>query len=192
MTQEPNLEIELESRAGSDITAQDLWHRYKAVKSYLEKEYYPWIQASSPFLTDHGDQHIRSVLRSASLLLSEHVGNMRGDLKFLDIYLILSGILWHDIGNVYGRTKHAERVTELTKKVAELAFPDPAIQRFVEEISKAHSGDEGLQRVRLDEDWRGYSVYPHLFTMSFHDVSPTCTVDRTGRPNQTRPRVFSV
>src|SRR5436309_2883096 len=116
-----SLEVELKRRADAgEEDAADLWGRYKSMKGYLTREYYPWIQANSPFLTDHGEQHIRSVIQAASSLLNKHLSPeieiQKRSLSSLDIFLVLSGILWHDVGNVYGRSGHAERAVGMTNE----------------------------------------------------------------------------
>jgi len=146
------LEAALEARAKTDEDAKAFWHHYNSVKIYLAKEYYRWIQANLPFFTDHGEQHIQSVIQVASLLLSKHLNpDGKSQLSSLDIFLILSGILWHDVGNVYNRSEHSQLVAEMTEKIKTLIFPTLQIHRLVDEISKAHSGKKGLNIPRLDE-----------------------------------------
>lgn len=64
---------------------------------------------------------------------------------------------------VYERSGHAEKVAEITKKIKEV-FPGILIQRLVGEISRAHSGDEGLNIPRAEESYatgnNTYKVYP--------------------------------
>lgn len=165
MSNESDLAAELVRRVTKEKDAEDFWHRYQSVKSYLSTEYYPWIQANCPFFTDHGEQHINSVIQAASLLLKEHLGAQgESKLSTLDLFLILSGILWHDVGNVYGRSEHAGRVAVMTDKIKELAFPSPEIHRLVDEISKAHAGGNGLEIPRVEEDCatrhETYTAYP--------------------------------
>ncbi len=161
----PSLEDELRSRARKDSDADDFYARYIAMNRYLATEYYPWIQAQCPYYTDHGQLHIASVMQSASQLLGGHLVNRRNsELTTLDLFLIMSSVLWHDVGNVYGRSRHAQRVAEMTAKIKELGFPNPNIQRLVAEIAIAHSGDDGLNKARQKEDVstsnRQYTVYP--------------------------------
>ncbi|HET6978664.1 MAG TPA: hypothetical protein VFI24_20200 [Pyrinomonadaceae bacterium] len=156
MTGLPSLETELNRRAEQgEEDARELWARYGSMKAYLSREYYPWIQANSSFLTDHGEQHIRSVIQSASALIKKHLSPRTRDkrtMTSLDLFLILSGILWHDVGNVYERSGHAARVAQMTEKIKEIGFPDLAIHRLVVEIAAAHSGQDGLTKARPEED----------------------------------------
>jgi hypothetical protein len=158
-----SLENELRRRAEKlkHADARDLLGRFEAMRNYLSLNYYDWIQTAAPYLTNHGRLHIESVAQALDGLL----GKIKPDqLSSLDLFLLLTAVLWHDVGNAYGRTEHASRVAELTNKVRELGFPNPDIQRLVVEIAKAHSGSTGLLGVRAEEDCatehKTYIVYP--------------------------------
>jgi HD superfamily phosphodiesterase len=144
MSESLTLEKALEYRAANDKDAEDFFHRYSNMRKYLSEEYYPWIQARCPYFTDHGENHINSVIQAASMLLADHLKPGDETLSSLDIFLILCGILWHDVGNVLGRTGHAEQVVKISEEVKRLGFPSPDIHRQVVAISKAHAGKSGL------------------------------------------------
>ena len=158
------LEDALRSRANKDSDAEDFYAKYIGMKNYLEDEYYRWIQAECPYFTDHGERHIASVIQSTSQLLQPHLKARSSELSSLDLFLILVSILWHDVGNVYGRSGHAARVAEMTKDLKKIGFPNPDVHRLVVEISKAHSGNEGLSTPRDREDCstakKTYTVFP--------------------------------
>lgn len=118
-----SLEKELENRSKNNVDAERLWNRYKSVKDYLSDNYYRWVLNECPYFTDHGEQHIESVIQAASALVQPHLGQDQSVLSPLDIFLILSGVLWYDVGNVYGRSGHADKVTAMTAKIKELGFP---------------------------------------------------------------------
>lgn len=148
---QPSLETELQRRAdsGDDTDATDFWLKYQNVKNYLEKEYYPNVLSACPYYTDHSDQHVNSVIRTASQLLGRQLTDeaARKELSNLDLFLILSGIIWHDVGMVHGRTGHAQRVPDYTNEVKRLAFPSVPIHRLVDQIAQAHGGKYGLDRL---------------------------------------------
>jgi hypothetical protein len=167
MSEPPTLENELERRITQSEEARVLWAKYQNVRNYLTQNYYHWIQANAPFLTNHGKLHIDSVIQAADGLLIKQLtgkGKARKELSDLDIFLLLSAILWHDVGNVYGRIGHPSRIAEMTDQIKELGFPNPDIQRFVVEVARAHSGKGGLTDVRIEEDCSTehgtYTVYP--------------------------------
>jgi len=158
-----SLEKELERRGKLDPEAKGLWHQYNAVKGYLSKEYYPWVQANCPYFTDHGELHIGSVILTAGHLVSRRLkckGSER--INSVDIYIILSAILWHDVAMVHGRTNHAQRVGEISEEIKKLAFPNPDFHRIITQISKAHAGngqDEGLNIPKSEEDCTVTEIY---------------------------------
>lgn len=164
------LEAELERRSleENDDDAKDLYARYTRMKNYLSTEYYRWMQSNNPFLTDHGEQHIRSVTQACGSLLDRHLGRdispNKQKLTTLDIFLVLSAVLWHDVGNVYGREGHAARAVEMTNQIKSLGFPEPEIHRLVAEIAQAHSGRDGLAKASQEQDCstfhNTYTVYP--------------------------------
>lgn len=147
----------------NDLDAQELAPRYKAMKLYLEKQYYPWIQATCPYYTDHGVNHVNSVIRAASGLLERHLDPDGKGLNAIEIFLVLAAILWHDVGNALGRSGHADRIPEMTAEIRNLAFPDPALHRIVVEIAQAHAGPDGLSKARAEADCtlvRTVTVFP--------------------------------
>jgi hypothetical protein len=149
--------------AEKDEDAKQLLPRYQAMKLYLEKEYYPWIQATCPYYTDHGAGHVNSVISAASGLLERHLDPKGLGLNAIEIFLLLAAILWHDVGNAVGRDGHADRIPEMTAEIKKLGFPDPAIHRIVVEIAKAHAGSDGLSKARSEADCavaRTVTVYP--------------------------------
>jgi len=81
----------------------------------------------------------------------------------LDIFLVLSGVIWHDVGLVYGRSNHPD-VSKITDQVKIMAFGDPDIHRFVDEISLAHAGRDGLRVPQRREQYstanETYTVFP--------------------------------
>jgi len=160
-----SIEAELERRAGAGIDrdASDFWSRYNVMKTHLSQEYYPWIQANCPYFTDHGIRHVESVGQAAGLLLDRFLNPRKNELSSLDLFLLLSGIIWHDVGMVYERSGHANKVAEISKTIKEM-FPGIPVQRHVEEISRAHSGEEGLDIPRPEDDYntanKMYKIYP--------------------------------
>jgi hypothetical protein len=165
MNETPSLEREFERRAAKDANADNLWHRYETMLQYLETEYYGWVQTACPYYTDHGKPHIQSVIQTAGYLLAPRLkGGSKSDLTTMDLFLLLAAIIWHDVGMVYGRSGHADRVLTLMESIRTLAFPCPTTQRLVNEIVRAHAGDRGLCVPKPDEDCAmgsiTYQVYP--------------------------------
>lgn len=160
-----SLETELERRAENDADAENFWDHYKVVKRHLTDNYYPWIRDNCPHFTDHGEKHIASIMQAASGLLEKDLDPKRkSQLESLDLFLILSAIIWHDVGMVIDRFQHAEQIHPLTQRIRELAFNDQTIQKLVVDIARAHVRNNGLSIPRFEQDWssasKTYTVYP--------------------------------
>ncbi len=140
-----------------------LWQRYQAMKAYLSEDYYPWVQAKCRWFTDHGEKHIESVISSANQLLA---GTSKQPLTCVDMFVLLSSIIWHDVGMVKSRASHAKETEAFLSKVRETCLPDPTFFRFASHIAQAHSSEEGLNILYPSEDCtppcshKTCSIYP--------------------------------
>lgn len=137
----------LEHHADADGTR--FFQDYSLMKDRLERDYYPWIQANCPYFTDHGQNHVASVIEKAYSIIGE---KRVGDLSALEIYLLLTAIIWHDVGMVLVRTDHQDAVRRVIEGVRGICFNDVQIQGIVEEIVKAHSGITGLDAATIEVD----------------------------------------
>lgn len=160
------LEKELERRATNrDKDSVMLWRKYNDVNDYLSNNYYKWVHDELPYYTDHGERHVQSVVQAASLLLHGLLEDRkrRTELTSLDIFALLSAILWHDVGMVLGRAGHEKRIGEVSEEIKKTAFPNPAIQRLIIEIAGAHGGKDGLSGPKSEtycQLEKHYHVYP--------------------------------
>ena len=86
-------------------------------------------------MTDHGPDHVRNVIQNSFDLL-------QGDLyhfKAIELYLLGLGILFHDVGNLTGRSEHNKRIAhfyDFVRQGAQFAHE----KSLVVQISQAHSG----------------------------------------------------
>ena len=130
MTMKNSLEDVFEKEAQNDKDIEELWHKYKATKGNLAKEYYPWVQSKLPYYTDHGERHISSIIRIANELLRPILrGRLRNNFTGVDIFLLLSSIIWHDVGMVDKRSGHAEIIQGIGKHIQRTGFPQPILNR---------------------------------------------------------------
>jgi len=163
MDQHLSIEKELERIATTDNSVKSLWGRYIAMKDYLATQYYPWIQANCPYFTDHGQLHIESTIETASQMLLPSSKNLK---KFhaLDFYLLLCAIIWHDAGNVYDRSSHAEQVSHMVQEIKKEIFFSPTMLRLITELVKAHKGEDGLEVPQREQDCvigaKTFTVFP--------------------------------
>jgi hypothetical protein len=144
--------VDLESvlAGGGNADVGRLRTCYAAIKDVFSEDYYKWVQAACPFFTDHGPSHIASVIDTASWMVSSSKRGRKNVLSQVEVFLLLTGILAHDVAMVYGRSNHAERAKGILSQFRQL-FPNADFVRVVNEIAKAHSGKQGLKIPRVEE-----------------------------------------
>lgn len=140
-----NLVSTLEEKAECNELAEELYHSYKNTYRYLESEYYGWIQSNCPHFTDHGERHIQTVINKSGEILEDELKSENiGALNFVEIYVLLASIIWHDVGMVQDRGKHENFPTKISEDITETLFPNTGIQRLVSRIVKSHTGNTAL------------------------------------------------
>ncbi|KMN02953.1 HD domain-containing protein [Pseudomonas psychrophila] len=129
---EDELKLRLESQ-GSNGDA--LWGRYISARTLLVGQILPWIRTKEPNLTDHGPDHIRNVLDNAYHLL--------GDAERLnteELYILCQSILFHDVGNIFGRKKHNLNINSVYGEVFNKLWLNRQEMALVVSIGRSHSG----------------------------------------------------
>ena len=177
-----SLESELHRRAEKEPNglANTLWHRYEVMKEHLSTNYYPWVQANCPWFTDHGEKHVISVIHASNQLLSCCRAK---DFSDLDIFLLLTAIVWHDAGMVTMRSGHANAVKAIIEQIRKLALPDLTAHRLIVELTRAHTGETGLDVPRESQDCspspgNTMTVYPRALAAILR-FADECSEDRT-------------
>ena len=129
---------------GFPSTSKPYPETFKTVSSYLNKEIHPHVEkgalmSGAGYLTDHGPQHIATVIERASHLLSCPADEYP---KFnpYEVYLLLLAIHFHDIGNIYGRAGHERRHAEVMSKVSPMLAGDRVERNAILKIAQAHGG----------------------------------------------------
>ena len=151
---------ELRNRGNAgDADANSYAARFETMRTFLEKNYYPYIQANCPWFTDHGKAHIEGVLWSSGQILQHKLSDPLIVTSF-DIYLLATSIIWHDAGMVSKRRGHEQEVRKFLDEIAAAAFDDVAQKRLVEEIICAHTGRGTIQRLRQEERIGKYTAFP--------------------------------
>ncbi len=124
----------------ADGRGKTIFGYYLAARDKIISEIAPEIKAREPGLTDHGPEHIEDVLTRVGLLLGETMDDMSGT----NLYLLIVSILFHDVGNVYGREDHNQVVGPIYDQVRIPSNP-PSLEQLQErllvlKICRAHSG----------------------------------------------------
>lgn len=130
------------------------YDRFLRLDEHLNTEIHPTINQGAAvsgdgWLTDHGAQHISTVIRRADDLVKN------GKSIFLtpyETYLLLVAIHFHDVGNVFGRDQHEKKITELmqTSDITPILGRDGVERRMIRDIAMAHGGYSDAEQTNKD------------------------------------------
>jgi hypothetical protein len=143
---EKYIEEHLRTALGGEGT--HLWAQYVNTRKEIVNEVLPWIASKEPELTDHGVRHIVDVIDNAAHLLglpTEHGRNnpmpTSMDLSPHELFVLLTGLLVHDVGNIFGRDRHNQKISEVLKSL-DSAWASWGINErsLVTDVGRAHSG----------------------------------------------------
>ena len=162
---EVTLESALKEHGKNSDNAEEFLMQYQQTKLYLEREVYPWVQANCSWYTDHGNQHVDAVINQASRLLKNELRDLdEGDLNELDIFALLTGILWHDVGMIVDRSEHDRISTDIFDELQKVGPTSPGVKRVIEDIIKAHRNETGLdipqKNTSFNIQGNVYKIYP--------------------------------
>ena len=136
MWEDSKIEQELEQKLkkrGSNGKA--LYARYIAARTVLNKDILPWIRSIEGSLTDHGPDHIRNVLDNAYQLIGP-----KSELNEIELYILCQSILFHDVGNLFGRQKHNLNIPQIYIKIFSELWLSRQEMSLVISIGRSHSG----------------------------------------------------
>jgi len=146
--------------------------------THLNEHVHPKIQArgelhdNGVYLTDHGPKHIELVMGRASQLVRTEK-SLRSDgtkekfyetcLSPYEIFILAVGIHFHDIGNMYGREGHEQRIREEMQKVGALTIPLHE-KTLISQIAACHSGTidgskDTIQFLKPETQSDGHATY---------------------------------
>ena len=151
MTQSPNEETSLvcflRNSGMGDLSfphvGLDYYRRFQRLDEYLNADVHPYINNGAAakgdgWLTDHGTQHITTVIRRAGELLVDGQSLL---LTPYEAFLLLTAIHFHDVGNVFGRDKHERHITTLLQDLDDSLMGSDGIERrMIRDIAMAHGG----------------------------------------------------
>lgn len=145
------------------------FYTYFLVKSRLEKSYFPCLRDVQPFKTDHGIGHINRILEKLShflyphLPLPENLNDRIIDMENLN--LLMHAVLWHDLGNLYGRENHSQNITKVFEEVKSFLY-EPPHQKWILKIAQAHSGPGSIENYIEETSATIYDsvIYPRFLS----------------------------
>jgi len=111
------------------------------IESTLNTKIHPHVVAAAAahgagLLNDHGVDHVAMVIERAGAILGEKAG----ELSALEIFFLLLAIHFHDVGNLYGREQHEEKIEEVLDMLGERFPLDTVSQGVVMAIAMSHGG----------------------------------------------------
>jgi len=123
------------------------------MRELIATDYLPLVRSAEPWLNDHSRGHIERVLEHIEAILARHFPNPSHEfadipqdrvLSWADTLILLSALVWHDIGNIHGRKDHGKKVRECFQRLKAEAFYDPALSDHIIQVAEAHSGPEAI------------------------------------------------
>lgn len=145
----------------------DLLKRYNAFEEYMNENWHQYINLGAAvtggqLLTDHGTEHVKSVICHAADILSDNINKLNG----YELYLLLIAIHFHDIGNILGRENHEKKIVDIIEKMGDKLQLDTLEKELVTAIAMAHGGyleDENKDTIRIvqpDTHYDGIFIRP--------------------------------
>lgn len=128
-----------------DHAKKSYWERYNQLATKLNSDWHTQVAAGSQaadggMLTDHGPDHIQTVINRAAALLDDYSND--NSLTGYEIYLLLCAIHFHDLGNIHGRVKHEKKITSMMNEVSGF-LGDATERKYIREIAEVHGGKVG-------------------------------------------------
>lgn len=166
MWNERPIELALRSRLASDklVAGEQLYARYVLAREKLISEILPWIRKEEPSLTDHGPEHVANVLNNVDELLGisgavcDASGRLAG-LTSMELYILCMASLFHDVGNLFGRTRHNEKIAQVYGAVFNGLLDQKDEKAAVVRASRAHTGTNSTGGKDTLKELGGTSCY---------------------------------
>lgn len=115
---------------------RELTSAYEQARSKLQKVY-EGIRSKEPNLTDHGITHVSNVQQNAIDLLPD---SGKKKLSGIEMYCLGMFILFHDVGNVFGRDDHHNKVAEVFDCIRGTNASLRREKTMVVRATRAHTG----------------------------------------------------
>lgn len=141
--------------------------RYENVAGLMDQQVHPEVEKGAilrdgGMLTDHGPNHIATVIDRASSLLC-HPNEAFPKLTAYEIYILLLAIHFHDVGNIFGRVKHESRHADVMKQFTNHLGHEAVEKRAILRIAEAHGGSvngdkDTISRLQREEPVLGRQV----------------------------------
>lgn len=141
--------------------------RYDSVASYLNAQVHPHVEKGAivqgdGYLTDHGPLHIHTVIERAGELLS-YPPDKYPQFSPYEIYLLLMATHFHDVGNLYGRQGHEQKLAPIMDHLGTIVGTESVERRAIMQIARAHAGtingnSDTIDRLPIEDPVLGKDV----------------------------------
>lgn len=143
--------------------------RFREISAKLDRDFHSHVQAGSSavdggILTDHGPDHISTVIRRASAILDNPKNTYC--LNGYEIYLLICAIHFHDLGNIHGREGHETRIAQMMEHVDQY-LGDSIEKSIIRQIATVHGGKvndnmDTIFHIASSEPINGMDVRPRM------------------------------
>lgn len=155
----------------ADHSKRSYYDRYHSLSEKLHSDFHNQVVAGSMavdggVLTDHGSEHIKTVIQRAGRLLDHNETHPGNELTPYEIYILLTAIHFHDIGNIMGRTGHEKRIGDMMKAV-DSHLGDETEKKCIKNIATVHGGNidgdkDTISYLNMRDAINGKYVRPQL------------------------------
>ena len=129
----------------------NLVNKFQVMEEYLNNNVHNAVNTGPALngdgrLTDHGPGHIIMVMNKAYEILGDNVKNLTG----YEIFILLIAIHIHDIGNIWGRAYHEEKLVDIMNKIGDDLGIDNITEEIVVKIAESHGGYADAEKRNKD------------------------------------------
>lgn len=161
------------------------FNKYKCIKDWLRNNVYKHIGAATSaedggIYTDHGIDHFNAVIDYAGKLI-ELDNKTNNCIDPYEVFLLLTSILLHDAGNVYGRLNHEKEAFSILNTIKEF-LTDSFECKIIADLAEVHGGktDTGDKDTIGNKRWKdkhsfgGISYRPNLIAALVRFADEIC------------------
>lgn len=114
----------------------DLFADYNSARRFVTEEITGHIATTEPDLTDHSDRHLMDVMNRVHAVIGESTKYFTA----YELYLLAVSILFHDVGNLHGRSEHHKKVAGIYDACRKREARFNTERNAVLAIAGAHTG----------------------------------------------------
>ena len=115
---------------------EEFFSHYVSARKALLENILPEIKGQVPDITDHGADHIADVLNIVETCLGEEIEALTP----IELYILCVSVLFHDVGNLYGRKQHNQNISKIYDFVRHKDITFQNEKKAVIQIAGAHTG----------------------------------------------------